>query len=79
MILELFIMIANIYQIQILYKFWYVIETVSFVGGIFAEMGDEDCTHLVVDDQQTPVLPKDIVLPHFIVRAEVLTDSCEKE
>lgn len=72
-------MIANIYQIQILYKFWYVIETVSFVGGIFAEMGDEDCTHLVVDDQQTPVLPKDIVLPHFIVRAEVLTDSCEKE
>lgn len=79
MILELFIMIANIYQIQILYNFWYVIETVSFVGGIFAEMGDEDCTHLVVDDQQTPVLPKDIVLPHFIVRAEVLTDSCEKE
>lgn len=72
-------MIANIYQIQILYNFWYVIETVSFVGGIFAEMGDEDCTHLVVDDQQTPVLPKDIVLPHFIVRAEVLTDSCEKE
>lgn len=41
-------------------------------GGIFAEIGDEDCTHLVVDDQQTPVLPKDIVLPHFIVRAEVL-------
>lgn len=40
-------------------------------GGIFAEIGDEDCTHLVVDDQQTPVLPKDIVLPHFIVRAEV--------
>lgn len=42
-------------------------------GGIFAEIGDEDCTHLVVDDQQTPVLPKDIVLPHFIVRAEVLS------
>lgn len=43
-----------------------------YTGGIFAEIGDEDCTHLVVDDQQTPVLPKDIVLPHFIVRAEVL-------
>lgn len=42
-----------------------------YTGGIFAEIGDEDCTHLVVDDQQTPVLPKDIVLPHFIVRAEV--------
>ena len=78
MILELFIMNANNYQIQILHNFSYVIETVSFVGGIFAEMGDEDCTHLVVDDQQTPVLPKDIVLPHFIVRAEVLTDSCKR-
>lgn len=41
-------------------------------GGIYAEIGDEDCTHLVVDDQQTPELPKDLVLPHFIVRAEVI-------
>lgn len=48
-------------------------------GGIFAEIGDEDCTHLVVDDQQTPVLPKDIVLPHFIVRAEWFWGSLQME
>ncbi|XP_061194759.1 protein ECT2-like isoform X2 [Saccostrea echinata] len=48
-------------------------------GGIFAEIGDEDCTHLVVDDQQTPELPKDIVLPHFIVRAEWFWGSIQIE
>jgi hypothetical protein len=41
-------------------------------GGIYAEIGDDDCTHLVVDDQQIPELSKDLVLPHFVVRAEVI-------
>ncbi|KAK3094448.1 hypothetical protein FSP39_001856 [Pinctada imbricata] len=48
-------------------------------GGIFASLGDEDVTHLVVDEQQINDLPTDIVLPHYVIRGEWFWGSIQME
>ena len=39
-------------------------------GGTFASVGDEECTHLIVDEALKE-LPTDIMLPRHVVKGEV--------
>lgn len=42
-----------------------------FSGGMFAPMGDEECSHLVIDDQNVKEMPTNMLLPPHVIRGEV--------
>lgn len=48
-------------------------------GGLFAPVSDEECTHLVIDDQSMKELPTWIGLPHYVVKGEWFWGSIQIE
>ena len=42
----------------------------TITGGTFASVGDEECTHLIIDEALKE-LPTDIMLPRHVVKGEV--------
>ncbi|XP_033759920.1 protein ECT2-like isoform X1 [Pecten maximus] len=48
-------------------------------GGTCGTVGDDESTHLVVDDQSTKELPHSTMLPHYVVKAEWFWGSIQME
>ncbi|KAJ8310829.1 hypothetical protein KUTeg_012694 [Tegillarca granosa] len=48
-------------------------------GGMFAPMGDEECSHLVIDDQNVKEMPTNMLLPPQVVRGEWFWGSIQME
>lgn len=46
------------------------IDHLMISGGTFASVGDEECTHLIIDEALKE-LPIDVILPRHVVKGEV--------